>query len=61
MRTPAHLSPHRPHLTHPTPQVLQYLRETGYRHELQPGNDGVVLVYFGGPDSGGGVSTSYAN
>jgi hypothetical protein len=43
--------------------VLQYLKETGHHHELEPGNDGVVLVYFGtaAPPAGGGAGTSYAN
>ncbi|GBF89088.1 hypothetical protein Rsub_01805 [Raphidocelis subcapitata] len=38
------------------PAVLEHLEMTGQRYEMEPGNDGVVLVYFGnaGPGGAGG-------
>jgi len=35
-------------------QVLQYLAETGQPHELEPGNEGVVLVHITSGEGAGG-------
>lgn len=59
---PPLISPSSPYPPPPRPQVLQHLSETGYRHELEPGNDGVVRVYLscnsGGNGGGGGAGTA---